>query len=187
MEYPAASMRIIAGRAKGRKLHTPKDDRITRPALAKVREAIFSSVGPVEGLSILDVFAGTGSLGLEALSRGAKSAIFIENHPVILKCLKQNVDDLGFSHQAQIFKRLMPKGLKSISLEQPADIIFCDPPYDKNLLNPTLEALVQDNFIDHDSLTIVEHSPREGIEIEHLSLIKQRKYGQTLISYLKKT
>ncbi|MCP5464106.1 MAG: 16S rRNA (guanine(966)-N(2))-methyltransferase RsmD [Deltaproteobacteria bacterium] len=179
-------MRILAGTAKGKKLTTPANAKITRPALAKVREAIFNKIGNVDDLLLVDVFAGTGSLGLEGLSRGAEYVYFIENHPAIIKCLIKNLQDLDFTEKARILKRSLPAGAKVLRLPRPADIVFCDPPYDKDLLNPTLLALCKaDKVIDHKTWVIVEHTSREVPEIKDLEVFDQKKYGQTLISYLR--
>jgi 16S rRNA (guanine966-N2)-methyltransferase len=179
-------MRIITGTAKGRLLHAPKGRKITRPALAKVREAIFSSLGDVTGLVVMDVFAGTGSLGLEALSRGAERAYFIDSHPQAIKSLVVNLKALGFSEKARIFDRKLPFGLKRVKIEEPLDVIFCDPPYDKDLLNPTLRQLLDQGFVSQHTVIIVEHSGRERPQIEGLLAIKEKQYGQTYITYLKK-
>lgn len=179
-------MRIISGTAKGRNLVAPKGNEITRPALAKVREAIFSSLGDVEGCVVLDIFAGTGSLGLEALSRGAAQAYFVENHPLAIRCLIENLKKLKFSDRAKIFDRKLPLGLARIKLDVLPQIIFCDPPYDCNLLNPTLQQLVDLNFVDSEALVIVEHTARECPQIKGLQEVKKRQYGQTFITYLKK-
>ena len=179
-------MKIIAGTAKGRTIIAPKGQDITRPALAKVREAIFSSLGDVEGCVVLDVFAGTGSLGLEALSRGAQLAYFVENHPQAIRCLIQNLKTLGFSDRAKIFDRKLPFGLKRIKLDSPPQLIFCDPPYDCDLLNPTLQQLVDLNLVHPDAIVIVEHTARECPQVKGLQEFKKRQYGQTFITYLKR-
>jgi 16S rRNA (guanine966-N2)-methyltransferase len=176
-------MQIIAGSVKGKKLITPKGSG-TRPALAQVREAIFSSLGDVEGLVILDVFAGCGSLSLEGLSRGADFAYFIDSDSKAVQTIITNLENLGFSDKGHIFKRRLPQGLKRLNLEKNPDIIFCDPPYDKALLNPTLQGLVDHKLIDAKTTIIVEHTRREMPDIEDLELMKQKKYGQTLISFL---
>lgn len=178
-------MRIIAGQYKGRTITAPKGSDITRPALAKVREAIFSSIGGIEDYVVMDVFAGTGSLGFEALSRGAARVYFIENHPSILKCLFATAEQFKCMEQVRIIKRRMPDGLETMTIEEPIDVLFCDPPYDKNLVNPTLEKLLACGFITAETLTIVEHSPRESIDVKGLVTTKLREYGQTRISYLK--
>lgn len=177
-------MRIIAGTHKGRAIVSPKGQDITRPALAKVREAIFSSIGSVENFNVIDVFAGTGSLGFEALSRGASKAYFIENHPTIIRCIISSIENLQFGERARVIKRRLPEGLKTLKFSETFDLVFCDPPYDKNLVNVTLNALIDQGVITADTLTIVEHSPREAVTVERLSLTKQRQYGQTFISYL---
>ncbi|MBF0104455.1 MAG: 16S rRNA (guanine(966)-N(2))-methyltransferase RsmD [Deltaproteobacteria bacterium] len=177
-------MRIIAGSAKGKKIHAPVDGKIVRPALGKVREAIFSILGAVDQKVILDVFAGTGSLGLEGLSRGAAACYFIESHPTAIKCIMTSLEHLGFLDVAHVFKRILPHGLKGLRLTKKPDIIFCDPPYDKNLVNRTLKALVQYKFVDRDSTVIVEHTRREQPDLPELTLVKQKKYGQTIISFL---
>lgn len=178
-------MRIIAGQYKGRAITAPKGSDITRPALAKVREAIFSSIGGIEDYVIMDVFAGTGSLGFEALSRGAARVYFIENHPAILKCIITTAEQFKCTDQVRIIKRRMPDGLKTLRIAEPIDVLFCDPPYDKNLVNSTLAALLELGFITDETLTIVEHSPRESIDVKGLKTTKLKEYGQTRISYLK--
>lgn len=177
-------MRIISGQSKGRKILTPKGFGVTRPALEKVREAIFSSLGDISGKVILDVFAGSGSLGLEALSRGAARAYFVDDHPQALSCLIANLKNLGFEKQARLFKRKLPQGLRQIELAQKPDVVFCDPPYDRNLLNPTLNALVQNELLGPHTIIIVEHTRREMPENIELDVFKERQYGQTLITYL---
>jgi len=179
-------MRIITGKNKGQKIIAPKGKDFTRPALSKVREAIFSSLGDVTGLTFMDVFAGCGSLGFEALSRGAASCAFIENHPKAIQSLIINIKNLGLGAQARIYKRTLPFGLKDIKNHEPLDVIFCDPPYDNHLINKTLRALIKYNFISDDTLIIVEHTKREMPLVENLKTIKEKKFGQTLITYLKR-
>lgn len=178
-------MRIISGTAKGRNIITPVGLN-TRPALAKVREAIFSSLGDIKDKVILDIYAGCGSLGLEALSRGAQKSYFMDGDNAAIKAIITNLKTLGFEEQAQVLKRWLPHGLKNIVFDPRPDIIFCDPPYDKNLVNRTLEALLTYKLVDPHSLLIVEHSPRERIKVNGLDAVKECKYGQTLITYIKK-
>lgn len=177
-------MRIISGTAKGRNIVT-SDGSPIRPALAKVREAIFSSLGDIKDKVILDIYAGCGSLGLEALSRGAEKSYFIDGAHAAIKAIITNLKNLGFEDKAQVFKRWLPHSLKNILFDPRPDIIFCDPPYDKKLVNRTLEALLAYKLVDPHSLLIVEHSPREFIKVNGLDAVKQSRYGQTLISYLK--
>lgn len=177
-------MRIIAGTKKNQKILTPKG-MVTRPALAQVREAIFSSLGDIKGKLFMDVFAGCGSLGLEALSRDASMCYFVENNPKAVSCIINNLECLGFEKKAHVFKRTMPYGLKSTKIDGVPDVIFCDPPYDQDLINRTLAALLKYNFIDPKTLLIIEHTRRENPEYKDLEFVKQKKFGQTIISYLK--
>lgn len=177
-------MRIITGSAKNTVLKTPKSDKHIRPALAQVREAIFSSLGDISGYDFIDIFAGTGSLGLEALSRGADFCTFVDFHPESLKLLHHNIEQCGFRDQAQVVKLKMPFGLKRLRLKKVPDVIFCDPPYEKGLLNATIHEIVKNKILTPDAVIISEHTIREMPEHPKLELTKQKKFGQTLISYL---
>ena len=178
-------MRIISGQAKGRVLNGPKSDKI-RPALDKVRQAIYNILGDVQGESILDLFAGTGSMGLEGLSRGANHAVFVDDHIEALQLIRKNIDLCRFEN-ASIVKLKLPQGLMKISERFGSfDLIFHDPPYDQNLVNPILKTIEETNLLSPKGFVVVEHSPREMVqEIDALHLVTQRKYGQTLISFLK--
>ncbi|EKD50158.1 MAG: hypothetical protein ACD_62C00626G0003 [uncultured bacterium] len=179
-------MRIIAGTKKNQKILTPKGT-ITRPALAQVREAIFSSLGNVDDLVFMDIFAGCGSLGLEALSRNACYCYFVDNHPLALTCIINNLERLSFQNKAHVFKRTMPFGLKNLNLEHKPHVIFCDPPYDQNLIDKTLNALLKYGFVGPETLVLVEHTRREVPSAQGWHMTKQKKFGQTIISYLKLT
>lgn len=180
-------MRIITGSAKNTVLKTPKSQKVIRPALAQVREAIFSSLGNIEDYHFVDLFGGTGSLGLEALSRGAEFCTFVDIHPEALKLISQNILACGFKDQTSVQKIKLPHGLKRLKLQKVPDVLFCDPPYDKGLLNPTLENALKYNVIDAQTLVIIEHTAREVPEVKGLTLEKQKRFGQTYISYLKRS
>lgn len=177
-------MKIIAGSAKGRPLKAPKNSKIIRPALSQVREAIFSSLGDLSGKVILDVFAGTGSLGLEALSRGADFSYFVDGHSESVGIILENLEKLGFTAQAHVFKRKLPGGVASLKLKHRPDVIFCDPPYDKGLLSPTLKLLAEQEFVGEDAIFIAEHTKREVPEVGKLRVVKEKRFGQTLLTYL---
>lgn len=178
-------MRIISGQAKGRILHGPKSDKI-RPALDKVRQAVYNILGDVQGESILDLFAGTGSMGLEGLSRGAEYAVFVDDNTEALQLIRKNLDLCRFEN-ASIVKLKLSQGLPKIFERFGSfDLIFHDPPYDQNLVNPTLRAITETQLLSPKGFVVVEHSPREKVvEMEELRVVSQRKYGQTLISFLK--
>lgn len=179
-------MKIISGSAKSRRLKTPKGSKIIRPALSQVREAIFSSLGDLTGKVVLDIFAGTGSLGLEALSRGCEMAYFVDSHPQAIGIIIENLKILGFEDRAHVFKRRMPRELDTLQMAANPGFIFCDPPYDKNLINPTLTVLARQPYVDGETLILVEHTRREWPTVPALEILKQKKFGQTFVSFLRK-
>lgn len=179
-------MRIISGTAKGRVLKAPKNSKLIRPALSQVREAIFSSLGDLEGKVVLDVFAGTGSLGLEALSRGADHAYFVDGNDESVRIILENLKTLGFAEKARVFKRKLPGGAASIKLKHRPDVIFCDPPYDKGLLSPTLAILARLDCVNETTLFISEHTKREVPAVAELKIVKEKRFGQTLLTYLQR-
>ncbi len=178
-------MRIIAGLAKGRRLVAPKSF-LVRPVADKVKGAIFNILGNIEGKTVLDLFAGSGSVGLEALSRGAAQTIFVDALPASLEILRKNILQCGFANQASVMRGRIPLILRPIARRwNRFDLVFVDPPYDKNLIHPTLDALLENKLIDAQSRVIIEHSPRESPLHEGFALADQRKYGQTFVSFLK--
>jgi len=178
-------MRVITGRAKGRRLFAPSSNKI-RPALDKVKESIFNILFDVNGLDVLDIFAGTGSVGIEAISRGAHHATFIENMPIAIKAIEKNLSICGFAGDASIIALPMNLAIKKLSKKEGKfDLVFVDPPYLKNLVNITLRLLSESGILKKDSIIVVEHHPKEPIEDDTgLVLLDYRKYGQTLVSFL---
>ena len=178
-------MRIIAGAAKGRRLHPPKSPLI-RPVSDKVKEAIFNILAEkTDAASVLDLFAGTGSVGLEALSRGASRCVFVESFPHALSLLQKNIVACGFRESAFVLRGELPAILSRLKKKGTFDLVFVDPPYDRGLIGPSLAGLTRYNLIDAQSCVIVEHSPREAPVSEGLALFDSRKYGQTIVSFLK--
>lgn len=178
-------MRIIAGIAKGRRLSAPKSPLI-RPAADKVKGALFNILGSMEGCSVLDLFAGTGSVGLEAASRRAEFVTFVDSRADAIKLIRENISKCGFTENTSILRGTIPSILSKIPKNLiPFDVIFVDPPYDKGLILPALTAIHKNKLIDAESKIIIEHSPREKPECEGLAVTDTRKYGQTLISFLK--
>ncbi len=178
-------MRVISGRAKGLRLKSPPSNRV-RPALDKVKEAIFNILFDVSDARVLDLFAGTGSMGIEAISRGAKSAVFVESWNATADVIKKNLELCQFTSEGVILRFTVERAIKALSKKgETFDLIFVDPPYDKDLVNKTLEQLADSNIMHKDTLLVVEHNPREPIH-DHPSLIltDNRKYGQTLVSFL---
>jgi len=179
-------MRVISGKAKGHKLKAPKSDRV-RPALDQVKEAVFNILFDVEDLSVLDLFAGCGSVGIEALSRGAKSALFVEIWDKAVESIRENLAHCKLSESATIMKMPVERAIETLSRRGASfDLIFVDPPYLKELVNPTLEQLSRSGIAHRNSIIVVEHHPKEPVSApESLVLTDSRKYGQTRISFLK--
>jgi len=180
-------MRIVGGTYRGRRLAGPRGLAI-RPTSDRVREAIFDVLaGKVAGASVLDLFAGTGALGLEALSRGAARAVFVDGGPRSLAVIRRNIQDLGLEQTARVIKADLPGRPGRLSGESgPFDLIFLDPPYGRNLIAPTLELMTRLGLAGRDSQAVAELSAKEeppGFHPPWLEL-KEKVYGQTRIIFL---
>ncbi len=178
-------MRILAGRAKGRKL-TPIKTRGIRPTRDSVKESIFAMIqGYVEGSTVLDLFAGTGSLGLEALSQGAKKAIFVEKEKTLLRALMKNRDLCGFQDQAEIISLDVEVALKALMRRgEKVDLVFVDPPYGRGYVDKTLRFINAHDMVSEGGMIVVEHGSAvaPSPQWERLSLEKQKRHGDTVIS-----
>ncbi len=181
-------MRIIAGTARGRKLFTPangtKKSHI-RPTSDRAREALFSILGPlVEDAIVLDLFSGTGALGLEALSRGAQHALLVDNYQKAVDLIYKNINVCGFSGSATVLKRDIRKGLSFVNKAVPnanVDLVFLDPPYGKKIGYKILLEVGKAAFFHKDSVVVAEDYYDESMpdEIDRLRLFEQRRYGDT--------
>lgn len=179
-------MRIISGRFKGRKLATPENSSI-RPTSDKVREAVFSIIASkISNARVLDLFAGTGAFGLEALSRGACHATFVDISSAAAATIRKNTDLAGIGNQAAMVRGSIPDVLKRSDFSDGTfDIIFLDPPYNTNLILRTLNSEAFLNLITDTTVVIAEH-PASPDMIEpsvSLAMIDRRKYGKTFVSF----
>lgn len=175
-------MRIIAGTHRGRRLLAPSDQKI-RPTSDRVRESLFSIIGNIQDLVILDAFAGTGALGLEAISRGAKFVYFFDTSKTSTTIVRENIDLLEFKKRARIITGALTKNTSLV--DEKVDLVFLDPPYNKNLITPALNALVDSKLLVSDALIILEHEAREEIEIpDSFEFDECRKYGKTTLTFL---
>lgn len=182
-------MRVIGGTARGRRLLAPRG-LDTRPTSDKVKEALFSILagmfGPLDGSSVLDVFAGTGNLGIEAMSRGAGQAVFIDAGREAAAVLAKNLDATGFSDRSTIlaqdfraaFTRLERAG-------QNFRLVFLDPPYGKGLLEKSLDQLAESTLLDEGAVVVAELSSREeiGSDFGSLHQCDRRVYGDTALTF----
>ena len=178
-------MRIIAGAFKGRRLAPVKGR--TRPTAAKVREAVFSILGPaVPGARVLDLFAGTGALGIEALSRGAAVAVFVEDHPEALKGLRRNLEDLGLLGRTTVWPLPVTTALKKLAdRAEGFGLAFLDPPYGGGEAVAALSALASLNLLLPGARVVVEHSRRESLPeaCAPLGRLEVRRYGDTQVAF----
>ncbi len=146
----------------------------------RMKEALFSSLGDLDGLRILDLYAGSGALGLEALSRGAQSAIFVESAREAIVKLRQNIDDLGFAKQSEVIWADVKSTLTRHAVER-VDLIFMDPPFSISsaAVQSDLEALVMGGFLSDDGRVVLHRPERERVpEPLGLKLEWEREYGQ---------
>ncbi|GAG61509.1 unnamed protein product, partial [marine sediment metagenome] len=181
-------MRIVAGKNKGNILKSPKDLSV-RPTSEKVREALFDILGTsVKETCFLDLFAGTGAVGIEALSRGAKNAIFIEKELKCIKTIKKNLEKTGNSQNAVIYKIDFLSGLKLLAKKNYLlDYIFLDPPYNKGLVNISLLEIAKLSILRKNGLVIAQHYKKEKVmeNLNNLRLLNQRRYGECYLSFYK--
>jgi len=185
-------LRIIGGTARGRRLQTPakstanhRSQQKIRPTSDRSREALFNIIGgEVEGATVLDLYAGTGALGLEALSRAAKQAVFVDKNPKALQIINKNIELCGFSDRTLVLKRDLSKGLYFLLKHLPDivfSIIFIDPPYRKGMAVTTLQEIVKTTFLLTGALVVVEEDALADLppKVAELNLVDQRRYGET--------
>ncbi len=181
-------MRIITGTAKGTKLLTPKGLNV-RPTADRVKESVFNIIGGfVIDISVLDLFAGTGNLGLEAISRGAKSVVFVDNDETSVKIIKRNIELTKFSEQATVKKMDAIKIIeKFYNQGQTFDLIFCDPPYNCGLYPAVLQKLSIYNLLTPNGCLVIEHSKHEEVDCpENMDVFRVQRYGETIVKFIQK-
>jgi len=181
-------MRIIGGAARGRRLKAPKG-RALRPTADRVKEALFNILPhDLAGARVLDLFAGTGNLTIEALSRGAAAAILVDASAQSAKTIRDNLSHLDLSAYAEVWSAPVARSLRLLARRgENFDLIFLDPPYDQRLIEETLRLVAQGGLLRHSGTVIAEHSIREAIATRYdgLELRDQRRYGDTLLSFFK--
>ena len=185
-------MRIVSGRFKGRTLRAPGDVAL-RPTSDKVRQAIFNILEhagfaaelSLEGARVVDLFAGTGALGLEALSRGAKYCLFIEDAAESRGIIRENVEALVLTGASKIWRR-DATNLGALDTLAPFDLAFLDPPYRKGLLAPALKGLVAGGWLNANALIIAEAAEDEAMPvIDGLEILDDRVYGDTRLAFMR--
>jgi len=178
-------MRIIGGVYRSRLLAMPKGDR-ARPTMDRVREAIFNVIAPrVEGASVLDLYAGSGAYGLEALSRGAARAVFVESARQSLVAIRENIASLGIDRsKAEIISLDVTKSFGILERRRERfEIVFLDPPYGRGLARNTLIKIMRYDIVAPIHLIIAEHHRKDDLGgIDALLRIDERRYGDTVLS-----
>ena len=181
-------MRIVGGRLRGRLLEAPAS-RAIRPTSERLRESIFDILvhrhaGVVEGARVVDLFAGSGALGIEALSRGAKFALFVDNGPEARALLRGNVEVFALGGVTRIW-RADATLLGKAPAGPPFTLAFLDPPYDKGLAGPALAGLVEGGWLASGALVVVEESAEAKIGAPTaLQIVDERVYGETKVVFL---
>lgn len=178
-------MKIITGRYKGKAIVSPKG---IRPTQDKVRKALFDILGDMEGVSFLELFAGSGAVGFEAVSRGAKDLVLIEYNPECLLAIKKNIESLKIK-QCVFYAKEASEAIKAFyNAKKEFDIIFLDPPYYEDLSKKILQMLGAYDILARNGFVVVQHFKKENLPKESgdLALIKESRYGDTMLSFFKK-
>jgi len=182
-------MRVISGTAKGRSLVPPLDRRV-RPTSDRIKEALFSIIGSlcgdITGFSVLDIYAGTGSLGIEALSRGAGRAVFIDNQRSSAALIKTNLDSTGFTGNSEIMIVDASAALSRMALQgRTYNLVFADPPYNQGIAQILLRQLASLPVLADGALVVIETSSREVLPLSEgeLKQIDRRIYGDTALAF----
>ncbi len=177
-------MRIISGQQKGHRISSGKSARI-RPTSDRVRESIFNVLREeVAAKEILDLFAGAGGLGLEALSRGARSVTFVDASSQSVNLLRKNLEKLKVKDRSSVIRQ---DGLKALhKLRQSFDVVFADPPYGKGFVQRVVDSVAQSGVLRHGGILVLEHHKKETFSCpeDQFSLVKQKRFGDTVISFL---
>ncbi len=182
-------MRIVGGRFRGHGISAP-EGRTTRPTTDRVREAVFNILEhaafapPLDGARVLDGFAGSGALGLEAASRGARFVLFVETDAKARGVIRANVEALGLSGNTKIWRRDVTRMGRCAPMK-PFDVVFLDPPYGRGLGTAALKALAEGGWMRDGALAVVEEETRSPLELpDGFTLADRRVYGDTAVHFL---
>lgn len=175
-------MRITGGRLAGRRLRAPRGA-ATRPTADRVRESVFARVPDVSDAAVLDLFAGTGALGIEALSRGAASAVFVERARPALAALQANLDELGLASSCRVLRNEVRVALTRLARERERfALIFMDPPYGSSEGTQALLAVAKANLLAPEGTLVLETAWRHAPgDVPGLLRADERRYGETLV------
>lgn len=175
-------MRIISGKYKGREIKGYNIEG-TRPTMDRVKESLFASIqNYVKGSICLDLFAGSGGLGIEALSEGAQSCYFVDNNKIVIDALKKNLTSLKVEEDYFLIKKDYVESLKTFDMK--FDIIFLDPPYHLNMMNNAIDLIIKNNLLNDGGIIVCEYE--EGTVNCDLQILKEKRYGSKNVTIFKK-
>lgn len=183
-------MRVISGNARGKKL-VSLEGMNTRPTLDRVKEALFNIIQfDIADKDVLDLFAGSGAIGIEAISRGAKSATFCDNSIDAVKIIKTNIENTRSKDKATVINKDYSLALKQLRKENKQfDIIYLDPPYKTDFANKAIEEIINLNLLSKDGIIIVEtddNKKDETINTKNIKIFDKRKYGRAILIFIRK-
>lgn len=181
-------MRIISGSARGTKLYTLEGD-ATRPTLDRVKEPLFSIIQHyITDANVLDLFAGSGALSLEALSRGAEKAILCDYSRKAINIIRQNIEKTKLEEKTEVWNIDYEKALEKLKEQQEKfDIIFLDPPYRKNYLINSIERIIKYNLLTKDGIIVAETDEEISFEkVEEADVFDIRKYGRVKLIFIRR-
>lgn len=184
-------MRIVGGSARGRTILGPKDAKTIRPTADRVRETLFNVLGQsLEGLTVLDLYAGTGALGLESVSRGADRAVLVDSGREALGLCRANLEALGFKDRVEVLASPVTRALGLLGGRgERFSIIFADPPYAAEVVTELLDGISTHGLLADEGVIVLEHAKREPAPEAHAGFERfdQRKFGDTLVSLYRRT
>ena len=183
-------MRVIAGTARSLKLRTIEGME-TRPTTDRIKETLFNMINPyITGARFLDLFSGSGAIGIEALSRGAKEAVFVDNNRKCIDCIEYNLQFTKLRDKAKIYNRTVDVALMEVSNQGAFDIIFMDPPYDKMMEKDILIHIENYNIVNEDTIIIVEASKNTDFSYidkeTNLEVYKEKVYKTNKHVFIRK-
>ena len=186
-EAAIGTVRVVAGSARGRRLIVPGGAGV-RPTMDRIREALFSILGEaLPGRTVMDLFSGSGALGIEALSRGAAHAVFVDSNPLCIGCIRRNLARCGFSSVHPVLRCRLPEGLTTMSrsVGRKSDIVFMDPPYGWDGLAVLLGGLHRCSLLAERATIVLEHFHKDVFANlpAAFAVSEQRRYGDTVLTF----
>jgi 16S rRNA (guanine966-N2)-methyltransferase len=179
-----SGLRVTGGRLGGRRLRSPSGG--LRPTSGRVREALFARLGELGGMAVLDLYAGTGALGVEAISRGAAAVVYVERAPRCLAAIRANLEALGIEAVSRVVADDAPRAVRRLGRSgERFDLLLLDPPYASDDLRRALEAVSESGVLAEGAMVVVEHGKRHAVPaVAGLLVLDARRYGDTVITRL---